>query len=404
MLKCMIKCDGKISVAERALSLIRTCYYSTEDVLAIIDLWDDVADIDEHDKAACQEILRCERRLQAMEAVRKLPATTLSFSAIITYDHPTRSTSAEDASYTSAPLLSREAPIQDAFDRRTPSKVTYKQDVAAGAKLKEKTLPLFIPPSAFADNSTRTVRRRSGFDTASTSSRQPVVRDSRAFSSEYQLSRIPQGISDPFSSSDLDDNAFRTMHQAAAAAPASNASRVTSSPAAVWPSTHAPSSSSFRVSAPIPPVDLPLSSVSTDFPVMLLVHCPHDLSSIVSTFRHRLRLLRLQYHQPRPFFPLHSRITTRLRVALALRNLRRAITCRVVVVAAARRYRRLAITGSQDWEGSSVARWRKSRECSMLLRRVWRVSSFPISAFGLVLTYSLTPNVIAFLNNLDALA
>ncbi|KAK7021447.1 hypothetical protein R3P38DRAFT_3184599 [Favolaschia claudopus] len=133
------KCDGKISVAERALSLIRTSYYSTEDVLAIIDLWDHVADIDERDKAACQKILRCERRLQAVEAVRKLPATTLSFSAILTYDHLTRSTSAEDDSYTSAPSPSREAPIQDAFDRRAPSKVTHKHAVDVEVEVKEKT-------------------------------------------------------------------------------------------------------------------------------------------------------------------------------------------------------------------------------------------------------------------------
>ncbi|KAK7029132.1 hypothetical protein R3P38DRAFT_3189353 [Favolaschia claudopus] len=82
---------------------------------------------------------RAHYRLQAVEAVRKLPATTLSFSAILTYDHLTRSTSAEDDSYTSAPSPSREAPIQDAFDRRAPSKVTHKHAVDVEVEVKEKT-------------------------------------------------------------------------------------------------------------------------------------------------------------------------------------------------------------------------------------------------------------------------
>ncbi|KAK7029293.1 hypothetical protein R3P38DRAFT_3189639 [Favolaschia claudopus] len=284
-------------------------YYSTEDVLAIIDLWDHVADIDERDKAACQKILRCERRLQAMEAVRKLPATTLSFSAIITYDHPTRSTSAEDASYTSAPSLSREAPIQDAFDRRTPSKVTYKQDVAAGAKLKEKTLvegrkihskgsgeftaclslsrllplPTTRPArSAGAADSTLPAHHLGSQSSAtpepsrrnisSVASRRASPTPSRALTSTTTPSAPctkppPSVLHRTDSNSSPRSPAPKSEH--AQAAPASNvsfacASRVTSSPAAVWPSTHAPSSSSFRVSAPIPPVDLPLSSVSTD--------------------------------------------------------------------------------------------------------------------------------------------
>ncbi|KAK6987917.1 hypothetical protein R3P38DRAFT_3445739 [Favolaschia claudopus] len=310
MLKCTSKGDGKISESDRALSLIRTRYYSRQDVLAIIVLWDDVADIDERDRAAFRKIRKCERRLQAVEAVGKLPPTSLSFSDIITYDYLIRSILAEDVSYTSLPLLSKAAPIPQDSDRRTPSKVNPKEDAAIGRVLDERVQQSFsrllspIPPpnclvSAVAAIPTLPAHRAGSIlDDIPATSRHYSSSVTPSFASTAP-SRAPTSTPTPPAPCTLppscplrrpDPNSSpqpiaSKLHDARGVprldSPSARAPRIPSSPAVAYSSTHTPpdpaaASPSLRAAAlgespalsaavqlSTPPVNLPLPSVLT---------------------------------------------------------------------------------------------------------------------------------------------